>query len=101
MTEKKPWYVYIVCCADQSLYTGCSPDLEARIAAHNAGRAAKYTRSRLPVRLVYLERYDNRSLAAQREYQIKQLSRQKKVELISTQDIAAETDFRGSRPPSQ
>jgi len=83
VSDNKPWYVYIVCCADQTLYTGCSPDLDSRIAAHNAGRAAKYTRGRLPVRLVYHERHDSRSSAARREYQIKQLSRREKINLIA------------------
>lgn len=78
------WYVYILRCADESLYTGCSPNLDARVAAHNAGRAAKYTRGRLPVRLVYQEKHDNRSTAARREYQIKQLSRQEKIRLITS-----------------
>lgn len=82
--EEQAWYVYILCCADQTFYTGCSPDLEARVAAHNAGRAAKYTRGRLPVRLVYQEQHSCRSTAAKREYQIKQLTRQEKISLISS-----------------
>jgi len=82
VSKAKPWYVYIVRCADQTYYTGCSPDLDARIAAHNAGRAAKYTRGRLPVTLVYQERHDSRSTAARREYQIKQLTRLEKLALI-------------------
>lgn len=83
-TTAQPWYVYILRCADESLYTGSSPNLQARLAAHNAGRAAKYTRGRLPVELVYQELHDNRSSAARREYQIKQLSRNDKIRLITS-----------------
>lgn len=78
------WQVYIVRCADGSLYTGIARDLERRIAEHNAdtGQGASYTRSRQPVRLVYREPAANRSAASKREYQIKQLSRAEKLALI-------------------
>jgi len=78
------WWVYIVRCADGSLYTGIARDLDKRIAAHNgAGSAgASYTRARRPVRLVYRESADNRSLASRREYEIKQLSREDKLALV-------------------
>ena len=82
-STERPWFVYILRCADQSLYTGSSPDLERRLAAHNAGNGAKYTRARRPVTLLYQERYDSRSLAARREWEIKQLSRKDKLLLIS------------------
>ena len=79
----KNYYVYIVQCADGSLYTGYTVELERRINEHNYGsRSAKYTRSRRPVKLVYHEIYDNVSTALKREYQIKKLSRNKKLELI-------------------
>lgn len=83
MSQNQPWFVYIVRCADESLYTGCSPNLEQRLASHNAGTGAKYTRSRRPVKLLYQERYDSRSLAARREWEIKQLSREEKLILIT------------------
>jgi putative endonuclease len=78
------WQVYIVRCADGSLYTGIARDLDRRIAEHNAdkGTGASYTRSRRPVRLVYREPAADRSAASKREYQIKQLSRAEKLALI-------------------
>ena len=83
MTETADWYVYILECADGSLYTGITRDLEARINIHNDGTGAKYTRGRLPVKLVYSEATDSRSSASQREHAIKQLSRQSKLNLLS------------------
>jgi putative endonuclease len=79
------WHVYIVRCADDSLYTGIARDLERRIAEHNAGNGtgASYTRSRRPVTLVYREAAGNRSAASKREYGIKQLSRAQKLVLIA------------------
>ena len=85
---KKPlknWYVYIVRCADNSLYTGIALDVERRLAEHNGEGAAKYTRSRQPVSLVYSETVDSRSTAASREFAIKKLSKQKKESLILDQ----------------
>jgi len=69
------WYVYIVRCADHTFYTGVAKDLAARIAAHNAGRGAKYARTRLPVKLVYQEEASDRSAAQRREHEIKRLPR--------------------------
>lgn len=77
-------YTYIVVCADQTLYTGWTNDLEKRIAAHNSGKGAKYTSARRPVRLVYYETFDTKAEAMQREYAIKQLSREQKLKLIQT-----------------
>lgn len=68
------WQVYIVRCADDTLYTGIARDAVARVAEHNAGRGAKYTRSRLPVTLLYSESACDRSSAQQREWAIKRLS---------------------------
>lgn len=78
------WHVYIARCADGSLYTGIARDVERRIAEHNAGNAtaANYTRARRPVVLVYREAAADRSAASKREYQIKQLSRAEKLELV-------------------
>jgi putative endonuclease len=76
------WFVYVVRCRDGSLYTGVSVDVPARVSAHNAGRGARYTRSRLPVRLVHLERKRSRSTAQSREAAIKALPRREKLLLI-------------------
>ena len=75
---------YILRCADGSLYTGWTNDLEKRLAAHNAGRASKYTRSRLPVAPAYLEITPDRSAALKREAAIKKLSPIKKRELLES-----------------
>ncbi len=78
------WQVYIVRCADGSLYTGIARDVTRRLAEHNGsnGAGASYTRSRRPVTLVYSEAAKNRSVASKREYVIKQLSRAAKLALI-------------------
>jgi putative endonuclease len=75
-------YVYVVECADGSLYTGYTTDVERRVAEHNAGDGAKYTRGRTPVEVVYVEAFGTRSAAMAREYEIKQLSRAGKERLI-------------------
>lgn len=77
-------YTYILECGDGSLYTGWTMNLEKRMAAHNAGRGAKYTRSRLPVRLCYYESYADKTEAQRREWQIKQLTRTQKLALIAS-----------------
>ncbi len=87
MTEKEvstvnTWFVYILRCADDSLYTGITNDLERRCNQHNAGTASRYTRSRLPVEMVYQEEQDSRSDALKRELKIKALSRKQKESLI-------------------
>ena len=76
------WAVYILRCADGTLYTGIAPDVEKRVQKHNEGKGAKYTRGRTPVELVYREDHPTRAEASKREYQIKQLSRAEKLELI-------------------
>ena len=84
-------FVYIVRCADDTLYTGYTTDIEKRLIEHNGegdtktarAAGASYTRSRRPVKLVYSETYDSRSEAMHREYSIKQLSREQKRLLIS------------------
>jgi predicted GIY-YIG superfamily endonuclease len=82
--KKKPqWCVYILRCADGTLYTGITNDLTRRLAQHNAGTAAKYTRTRGPVTVAHTERAKNKSLALKREYAIKQLSRNQKELLIA------------------
>jgi putative endonuclease len=82
-----PWWVYIVRCADQSLYTGIATDLIGRINKHNTGKGAKYTKARLPVTLVYQEPCADRSTASRREYAIKQLPRHKKLALIAAASL--------------
>jgi putative endonuclease len=77
-------YVYILECSDSTLYAGYTVDLEKRLKVHNQGKASKYTRVRLPVKLVYNEEFEDKSAALKREYQIKQLTRKKKEELILT-----------------
>ena len=78
------WYVYIVQCVDRSLYTGITKDLDARLAQHNAGDGAKYTRARRPVELVYSERAQGRGIAQQREFAIKRMQTAAKHRLIAT-----------------
>jgi putative endonuclease len=77
-------YVYIVACDDGTYYTGYTTDLERRVAEHNEGAGAKYTRGRRPVELVHAETYDSQSAAMRREYAIKQLRRAEKEQLIRT-----------------
>ena len=84
-------YVYIVQCADATYYTGWTNDLIKRIEAHNAGKGAKYTKSRRPVQLVYYETYATKSEAMAREYAIKQLSRQEKAQLIKAGSLRSKT----------
>ena len=75
------WVCYLLKCDDDTLYCGITNDLDKRIAAHNAGKGAKYTRSRTPVELVYSEVCEDRSSASKREMQIKKLSRAAKLQM--------------------
>ncbi|MEG1642472.1 MAG: GIY-YIG nuclease family protein [Synergistaceae bacterium] len=77
------FYVYILHCSDDTLYTGWTSDIVKRINTHNSGKGAKYTRSRLPVKLVHFEEFETKELAMSRECEIKKLSRDKKLDLIS------------------
>lgn len=81
-------FVYMLLCADGTLYTGWTNDMEKRLAEHRAGKGAKYTRSRLPVRLVYLEQLETKREAMRREYAIKHMRRKEKLALL-----ASETNF--------
>ena len=76
-------FTYILVCADGTLYTGWTNDLEKRLAAHNAGKGAKYTRSRRPVRLFYYEEFEEKCEAQRRECEIKRLPREKKIALAA------------------
>lgn len=82
MENGQIWWVYLLRCADGTLYTGMTDDTERRVAAHNVGKGAKYTRGRGPVTLVYREPCASRSEALKREYAIKRFSREKKLQLI-------------------
>ena len=75
-------YTYIVRCLDGSLYTGWTNNLEKRIKDHNSGRGAKYTKSRRPVLLAYYEEFATKEEAMRREWEIKQLKRQEKQDLV-------------------
>lgn len=75
------WFVYILRCADGSLYTGVSKDIDKRLEQHNAGKGAKYTRSRVPVTLFYQESCEDRSGALRREAGIRRLTRRQKLAL--------------------
>lgn len=80
-----PWYVYMLSCGDGTLYAGVTDNVDRRLAAHRAGKGAKYTRGRGPLELAYTEEVSDKSAALRREYQIKQLSRSEKERLIAEQ----------------
>jgi len=85
------WLVYVVECSDGTLYTGCTTDLERRLAEHNGcdRKGAKYTRSRRPVKLMYAEQHDSRANASRRELAIKRLDRRRKLALC---DFSAQSE---------
>jgi putative endonuclease len=87
------WFVYILRCADRTLYTGVTTDTGQRLADHNAGRGARYTRSRRPVELVYIEAVADRGAALRRESEIKRMRAAQKRELIAQKNMG-----RTSRP---
>jgi len=82
------WYVYLLLCADGSYYTGITTDPKRRLLEHNENnkKAAKYTRARRPVKMVFFELCESRSEASSREYEIRKLSRVKKKALIDSMD---------------
>ena len=75
-------YVYLLRCADGTYYCGWTTDIEARVKKHNSGQGAKYTRSRLPVELVYIEEYEDRHRALSREWHLKRMKREEKEKLV-------------------
>ncbi len=77
------WFCYILECSDGTLYTGITNDIEMRIRIHNLGKGAKYTKTRLPVKLKWYQIVENRSDASKLEYKIKRLSRSQKLNLFS------------------
>ena len=82
-SKDRLWFTYILKCGDGTLYTGSTNDLKIRLKKHSSGKGAKYTRSHLPVILVYHEEFPDRSLATKREAEIKNLSRKEKLLLIN------------------
>jgi putative endonuclease len=80
------FFVYILECGDQTYYTGWTTDVGRRLEAHQAGKGAKYTRGRRPLKLVYLEKHDSKQAAQQREYALKRLTRRAKQALIAGWD---------------
>lgn len=85
---EKQWVLYILECKDGSLYTGITDHLERRLAAHRAGRGAKYTRGRTPLTLRYLEICSDRSSALRREIAVKRLTRLEKIALCATYETS-------------
>lgn len=85
LKENKKWFVYIVRCSDNTLYTGITNDIDKRIETHNKGKGAKYTKNRTPVILENYWDFNNKSLASKEEYRIKQLSRVEKLKLINNE----------------
>ena len=79
------WFLYILRCKDDTLYTGITTDVEKRLEAHRSGKGAKYTRGRAPLELVYREVCGSHSLALKRESEIKKLSRMEKIALIAAE----------------
>jgi putative endonuclease len=82
------WYVYIILCSDNSLYTGITTDVEKRFSQHAGGRGAKYFRGRQPVQVVYRESGHNRSSASRREFRIKTMNRADKMRLVDITEYA-------------
>jgi putative endonuclease len=97
-------YVYVLECADGTYYTGYTTDVARRVAEHDAGEGAKYTRGRTPVDLVHVESYETRSAAMSREYALKQLPRADKRHLVTSEagldvDGVTDPDVEGSGSP--
>lgn len=80
------WVVYFLRCNDNSLYCGITNDIEKRIKVHNMGKGAKYTRNKLPVKLVYIQKVDNKSEALKLEYKLKKLTKRDKEKMIVSQN---------------
>ncbi|MGQ0506372.1 MAG: GIY-YIG nuclease family protein [Myxococcaceae bacterium] len=87
--EPTHWWVYMLRCQDGTLYTGATNDLVRRLGRHQAGKGASYTRSRLPVKLVFQEPVEDRSAALRREAALKRLTREEKLSLLSLEKRAA------------
>ena len=85
---EKQWVLYILQCKDDTLYTGITDDLMRRFAQHNAGKGAKYTRGRAPLKLVYLEKCESHSQALKREIAVKRLTRAEKLNMCKSYEKA-------------
>ena len=85
--RRSRWHVYLLRCADGTLYTGITTDVSRRVKQHNAGTASRYTRSRRPVVLLYHKRVTDQSAALKREIAIKKLSREEKESLVATKPV--------------
>ncbi|MCL6416061.1 GIY-YIG nuclease family protein [Aestuariirhabdus sp. Z084] len=81
-SDPSAWYLYVILCSDQSLYTGITTNIERRFAQHASGKGARFFRGREPLRVVYQEPHPDRSTASRREYEVKQLSRRQKLALV-------------------
>jgi putative endonuclease len=88
-------HVYVLECADGTYYTGYTTDVERRVAEHDAGDGAKYTRGRTPVSLVHVETYDSQSAAMSREHEVKTFSRARKERLVASDREDAPSDATG------
>ena len=88
------WFIYMLRCGDGSLYTGYTDNIARRLAAHQSGKGAKYTRSRLPVELAYWEELPDKSAALRRENAVKQLTRREKLALIAKKEKKTMTEMR-------
>lgn len=82
MEKNNLFYIYMLECSDKSLYTGYTVSVDERIKAHNSGKASKYTRARLPAKLVYVEIFDNKVDAMRRECKVKAMPRSEKLKLV-------------------
>lgn len=91
-TSTKPWFLYLIECADRSIYTGIAVDVAARFAAHAAGKGARYTRAHPPLRLLASVAFADRSAAARAEYRVKRLSPAAKREFAQTHGLAGDDD---------
>ena len=92
-------YVYLLECADGTLYTGYTTDVERRVQEHNTGEGAKYTRGRAPVDLVHVESFSSKAAAMRREYRIKQLSRSEKESLVRNSSVVDSHPDPEATPP--
>ncbi len=97
---RRGWLVYLLACADGSLYCGATSDLARRLAAHQAGRGARYTRSRLPVRVAWSEPARDQGAALRREAAVKRLTRREKLALVAGRGARRGARSQGRRPAS-
>ncbi len=90
------FFVYILLCADNTLYTGWTKNVHSRLCSHNKGKGAKYTRTRLPVQVVYCEQMANQSAALRREQEIKHMGRAQKLALIAANPYSEKQENKGT-----